>query len=204
MSEKFYKVAIDSPYPVIKGFVQGFIQGRGHAFDYYFLKRGGDKRGALSDAFKDYLSLHCHSLLCLPESVLEAFERAIQGAMDTLGAHIESIERIESASFRFSFHLYSETYANCCKDVLKKLPAGVKLERYAPVESVHDGITQMHDTIYEFAPIASYTYEGGGLLTGDFAGILQMYRKIKTCPISGDVMCGDLRVEVAEKEPVAV
>ncbi len=198
MATLFYVLSLDTPFPIVKGFVQGFMQGRGSSFTYFFPRKGGIKKETFGDVFKEYLSLHCSTQICIPENVLREFKLAVNQSQESIGIHIEAVKKIESAYFRFHFHIYTEEFAHNMKSIMKKIPAGVKVEQYEPVESRNEAIVGVHEAIYEYSPVSSYAYEGSGNIIGEFEGVLDMYLRIKKSPVTENILCSDLHLELEE------
>jgi hypothetical protein len=190
MSQQFSEVVIDAPFLLVKGFLMGYMQGRGSEFPYFFHHKHGIKHETLGEIVKEALHLECHTRLCLPDAIIPGFREALAAVHDRIHTLILSEKAIKRASFSFSYHIYSEERSGPCKDVLKTLPEGVELQNYRPAElrsSTPVGVA-------EFSTINQYCYEGSGMIAGDFEGVMAVYLKIKRHSLCDAVLVSEIEL----------
>lgn len=190
MSQQFSEVVIDAPFLLVKGFLMGYMQGRGSEIPYFFHRKHGIKHETLGEMVKEVLHLECHTHLCLPDSIIPAITEALAAVHDRIRTSIKSEKAIKSASFTFSYHIYSENRSGPCKDVFRNLPEGVELQNYRPAELRSNSPVG----IAEFSTINQYCYEGSGSVTGDFEGVMAVYLKIKRHSLCDAVLVSEINL----------
>lgn len=199
MAIQFNEVVITAPFLVVKGFLMGYMQGRREQFAYFFHRKHGIKHEAFSEMVREFLHSTCRTHLCLPEDVLPDFEQALQNVEEKIGARIESKKRINRAEFSFSFHIYDESLTAACKELFASLPPGVELLNFAPLELA--GETAV--AVAEFSQIHQYCYEGNGLASGDFEGVMNFFLAIKRHSLKSQILCSEIRLNLEqEQKPV--
>lgn len=191
MSTVYTELVIKAPFLLVKGFLLGYLQGQNTTFPYFFHRKAGIRRETLGDLVRELLDLDCHTHLCVPEEKLPEFVAALGNVQEVIPMTVESQRRIKSAHSHFSFHLYDENMSAACKDVFHRLPEGVHLEKFNPVESREDLAR-----ITDYGKINPYAFEASGEVVGDFDGVMQMYLAIKRCTLHGSILCSEIRLEL--------
>ncbi|RPH88940.1 MAG: hypothetical protein EHM72_20990 [Calditrichaeota bacterium] len=193
MSQKFSHVVMTAPFLVAKGFILGYMQGKQQEFPYFFHHKYGIKHESLGEMMREVLHMECHTHLCLPTSILPEFKKALGAAKDRLNMSIKSEQLIQSASFSFSYHIYTEERSGACKDLFRVIPEGVELLNYHPTELCGSGVM----SVPEFGKINQYCYEGNGTAKGDFEAIIAFYTKIKQHSLCDSVLVSEIQLEYA-------
>ncbi len=191
MSQPFTEVVIEAPFALVKGFLMGFMQGRGKEFPYFFHRKHGIKRETVGEFLKEALHLECTTHLCLPDAVLPEFTAALKGVEDRFGVRIKQQRPIMSASFRFSWHVYSEERSGPCKELFRNLPEGVELLDFRPAElrsSIPAGVA-------EFSTLNPYCFAGSGTVSGDFEGVMEMFLRIKRSTLCDSILLSEIKLE---------
>ncbi len=190
MKQTYYELVIQSPFLLIKGFLMGFMYGRGEEFPYFFNRKAGIRRETLGEVIKEYLSLDNYTHLCLPENIVPEFETALEKAHPKIGVTIEKKNKIRSAEFTFSFEIYNEEQAQVCKELMKNLPEGVELHNFEPKEIRYETI----HGVKEYAPLHPYIYRGQGIVRGDFEPLIEFYLRCKRSSIRELILCSEVRL----------
>ncbi|MDZ7316688.1 MAG: hypothetical protein ONB24_11225 [candidate division KSB1 bacterium] len=175
MAERFYEIVVDAPFLLTKGFLMGYMQGSGKSFKYFFHRRHNIRRETMGEIVKELLHLECQTHLCLPESAVDEFEKALANAFEQLHTSIKQKRLIKSASFSFSYHVYAEERVGPCKEIFRSLPPGVELRNFQPVELR----ANLPAGVAEYTTLNTFCYEGSGVAAGDFEGIMELYLRIK-------------------------
>lgn len=195
-AQPFYELVIQSPFLLIKGFLMGFMYGRGPEFPYFFHRKAGIRRETLGEVIREYLSLDNYTHLCLPEKVVPDFVAALERAEPKIGVRVVKKRKIKEAEFRFGFEIYSEDQAAECKALFAKMPKGVSLLNYNPVEIKDEHIRG----IKEYAPSHPYIFRGQGLVKGDFEPLVDFYLKCKRSGVRDFLLCSEIRLEYETEE----
>lgn len=190
MSIQFCELVINAPFLLVKGFLVGFMQGRGDSFDYYFHRKSKIERDTLGEFVKEVLHLDCHTHLCLPKDIVPVFRQALENVKGKINAEVLSEKDIQSASFKFSFHLYDEKATGPCKELFRRLPEGVQLVDYYPMELRANHFAG----VSEYGRVNPYTFEGSGTVRGEFAGVMKFHRTISEHELGESILCSDIRL----------
>ena len=70
MSQPYSELVLNAPFLLVKGFLMGFMHGRGENFYYFFQHKKSIKRDAMGDMLREVLALECYCSLCLPNYML--------------------------------------------------------------------------------------------------------------------------------------
>lgn len=194
MSQKFSHVLMTAPFLVVKGFILGYMQGKEQEFPFFFHHKYGIKHESLGEMMREVLHMECHTHLCLPEAILPELKKALAAVYDRLSITIKSEQLIKSASFSFSYHIYTEERSGACKDLFRVIPDGVALVNHHPTEFRGTGVM----SVPEFGKINQYCYEGNGTAKGDFAAIIALYTKIKQHTLCDSVLVSEILLEYEE------
>lgn len=194
MGAKYYELIIRSPFLLVKGFLMGYMHGRGESFKYFFHRKAGIRRETLGEILKEYLTIDNYTHLCLPEDVTEHFVTALKRAEPTIGITVEKKRPIAGAEFTFSFDLYNENQIRQCKELFEDIPAGVELINFHPLERRDVKLKG----IKEYAPMHPFIYQGQGTAQGDFEAIVDFYLKIKRSELADFILCSEIRLHYAE------
>lgn len=196
MSAAFSEVVINAPFLLVKGFLMGYLQGRGETFPYFFHRKHSINHETPGELMREMLHLECHTPICLPSEVVPDVQTALDNVHDKLGIDIKSVRPIKRASFTFSFHLYSEERTGACKELFRHVPEGVELLDFSPTELRGGSVVG----VSEFGNINQYCYEGSGKVHGDFQGVMELYLKIKHHSLADSILVSEIKLEVEDNK----
>jgi len=166
MAKQYSEVVFEGHHGNIRGFIEGFIAGSGKEMSFFFSDRAGVKAETMSEVIKEWISLSnkIHHVIMeseLLDRIKKALEKLSDG--DSLNrSSIKSAKAIKAASFKFTFSTYGRKYGEDIKKLLEKLPGGLSLKDYAPVEKVDKDAKGVE----LYSPAHEYTFEGSGVITG--------------------------------------
>ncbi|MCU0845253.1 MAG: hypothetical protein MUC76_10040 [Spirochaetes bacterium] len=166
MTKQYSEVVFEGPYSNIRGFIDGFIAGSGKEFAYFFSDNAGVKAETMSEVLKEWISLSnkIHHVV-MESDLLDKIKKSLEKSVDSDSlnkASIKSAKAIKSASFRFKFNTYGRKYGDDIKKLLEKLPGGLSLKEYAPVEKVDKDARGVE----LYSPAHEYSFEGTGVIAG--------------------------------------
>ncbi len=188
MSSKFSELVIDGNFMLVKGFLLGFLSQENAEGKYFFHRKAGIRRESFKDMLKEFFELDNYAHVCLDDSLINRFVEAAKFFTSITGNKIKSIKPVSSASFTFSFEVFNKDLADETKKILHNLPDDVKLEDYIPFEDkVSEG-----KGVEGYAPLHEYTLRARGKFAGDFAGIMDIYLKIKRSDLSESIVCSEV------------
>ena len=194
MCQPYSELVLSTPFLLCKGFLMGFMNGRGEQFNYFFPRKKSVRKESIGELIREALDLDCHTHLCLPNYVLETFKNSVRQAEPVIGMKIESEREIDGCEFSFSFHIYNEQQARQCKKLFTLSDDKVTLENYQPEEKRQENLVG----IQEYAPIHPYVFEGHGTAKGEFEDLAKFYLTLKKSDISNFILCSELRYALRE------
>ena len=190
MEKKYYEVVFEGHYNAIFGLLKGFLLGKNQNWKFYFSKHIGAKTETLADKIMDWavLSNKVHHVV-MEADFFNEFKKAITAFNKTKTRgeqskfvhmkYIKSAKIIKKASFDFKAKTYGRPYGEEIKAMLKKLPAGVKLQNYKPKEEIHKSAKGVE----LYAPDHEYAFEASGTLSGSVMEIISLRKKLDDHPL---------------------
>ncbi|MGV7930829.1 MAG: hypothetical protein AB2L13_18345 [Spirochaetota bacterium] len=166
MAKQYSEVVFEGHYSNIRGFIEGFIAGSGKELSFFFSEQAGVKAETMSEVLKEWISLSnkIHHVVMeseLFEKIKKSLERLTDSDSLNKGS-IKSAKAIKTASFRFKFSTYGRKYGEDIKKLLEKLPGGLSLKDYSPVEKIDKDAKGVE----LYSPAHEYTFEGTGVIAG--------------------------------------
>jgi hypothetical protein len=166
MAKQYSEVVFEGHYSNIRGFIEGFIAGSGKELSFFFSEQAGVKAETMSEVLKEWISLSnkIHHVVMeseLFEKIKKSLERLTDSDSLNKGS-IKSAKAIITASFRFKFSTYGRKYGEDIKKLLEKLPGGLSLKEYSPVEKIDKDAKGVE----LYSPAHEYTFEGTGVIAG--------------------------------------
>ena len=190
MSTAFSELVVEGPFTMVKGFLLGFLACRKPEGKYFFHRKDNIRRETFGEFVKELFELENYVHFCLEDDVIEPFKTAINLYTKITGYKIKSIKAIKGAEFSFAAEIFNKKIAEGFKEILKNLPEDVKLDDYYPSEQINKDAKG----IESYAPLHEYIFRSKGTITGDFAGLMDLYTKIKRGNLSDFVMLSQIRL----------
>ena len=192
MGKSFTELVIAGSFDLVKGFLIGFRCGTGEEFSYFFHNRSGIRRDTLGEALKDILAIEYHVHLCMEDTVLERFKKAVAATSPQIGLKIVAEKPIWSARFDFSFSINNRETADNVKKLFAGIPKTVALENYQPGE---EDFAEHEKAVGGYAPLHRYTFKGSGSAHGEFGSVMELYLAAHRIPGKDLVLTGDIMLE---------
>lgn len=190
MATTFSELVIEGPFMMVKGFLLGFLGCRKPEGKYFFHRKNNIRRDTLREFLKELFELENYVHVCLEDELIEPFQKAIKLYTQKTGYKIKSVKPIKGAEFSFAAEIFDRKMAEEFKNIIKHLPAGVKLDYYFPVEQTDEDAKG----IEAYAPLHEYAFRAKGTITGDFGGLIEIFNKIKQSPLGDFVMLSQIRL----------
>ena len=127
MKTTFSELVIEGPFALVKGFLVGFLCTYPELPRYFLHRKVGIRRHTLRDLLSELFEFENLVHLCLEDSVVEEFKRAIARATPPISISIKSLKKIASTEFNFSFEIFDKTLADRCKGMFSNLPTMLAL-----------------------------------------------------------------------------
>jgi hypothetical protein len=176
----YHEIIIKGDGALVDAYIKGFLSGRGIKSGFYFSREWPFHLPSLRERFKYHGEVE--HVICVAR-----IRQTIVGSINKSDLDIEVAEtrKIESLSFQFDFETAHRQTAASIKRTLAKLPEGVMLEDFEPVETVHPS----GKGVEGYAPLHEYEFEGHGTARGDVDGVLRLHRRLRenTCFRTRDI-----------------
>lgn len=127
----FYEVVFRGKPKVVRAFLSGLIVGSELEATIYYNYDVGIEHGGTAEKLADLVGIGgaaCHAIV---DAGTAALLRKLRKRINTETAlEITALRRVKSARMEFEFHTYGPTYHRQIVDLLRGLPAGLKLKDY--------------------------------------------------------------------------
>jgi hypothetical protein len=178
MGRTFVEVVVEGPRGRSRGFVEGYLAGRGLDERLLDAEEEGFDCETLRERLREILHpgeevLH---LLVPAETLDEVREAADAAASRGIVVAIRASRPLVGASFVFSFAAYSPEHGRRVLALLSDLPEGVRLLRERPFEERLDPAAR---GIEAYSPAHEYEFRGKGTVEGDLEGVLAVRRRLR-------------------------
>ncbi len=174
----FYEFVVEAPLLLTKGFVYGWIRGKGIEDEVvYFSKMLGIERSTLADSLREWFGLENLTHFVVRADVAEDLKKCIERCTERLGLRLRSVKPIKAASVKFSFSIYNREIAEKLKKAIENLPA-----EYIKKHKEEEKYIKEADQTEMYAPLHPYVYEGEYEVEGPFEKIIDFYKVIKELP----------------------
>ena len=189
MKKTFSELVIEGNFTLVKGFLMGFICGVSPETKYFFNRKTGIiRRDTLMGLVKEFLEFEDYIYICLEDSIIDDFKKAVEIAEPKIGIQIKDIKKIKSAEFKFSFEIFNEDIAKECKTIISNAPQSVNFIGFEPTEKI-DKDAPLIGYRWESHP---YSYKGKGIGKGDLADVVELFLNFKRSRISQFVECDEV------------
>ena len=185
----YVEVVLEGSGDLIKGFVIGFLEGRGIRGKAVFeADDSAGEEGALDQLLRLVSLKEDRIHVIAQEGVHELLTEALQKCKKELPIRVVSVRRIRKASFDFRFHTYSKSAGRELKSLFQNLPEGLCLEGYQPREVLNPDAKG----IEAYAPEHDYEIQAEGTVRGEPAKVTELYDRLKHYEL---VELGEIRME---------
>jgi hypothetical protein len=192
MVKSFSEIVIEGHFGLVKGFLMGFLYGSEKEFSYFFHRKSGIRRETLKDLLKELFEFENFVHLCIESSKVSKFIKAIENSNDKIGLQVQSVKKIKSAGFNFSYEVFNEEIAYEIKNLFLEDAKKVKLQNYKPV-NIKD---KEAIGIEGYAPEHHFIGRGSGQVKGNFLYVMELYLKIKRCKSSELIISNDIILQL--------
>ncbi len=176
MTARYYEVVVEGSFDLIKGFVLGFLQGRGIEGEAVFsAERHVRQSEGIGQLLRQLTRRGNKSSIIIGEGVGRLLREALERTGDELDLKVLSVREIKSAHFDFKFRTYAKAAGEDLKETFTNLPAGVAVEGLDLKEEVRPEAKGVE----AYAPLHHYEIRGKGRVTGDAKAVIDFYDRIE-------------------------
>ena len=90
MVKSFSEIVIEGHFGLVKGFLMGFLYGGEKEFSYFFHRKSGIRRETFKDLLKELFEFENYVHLCIENSKVSKFNKAIEKSHDKIGLQVRS------------------------------------------------------------------------------------------------------------------
>jgi hypothetical protein len=177
MNEHYYDVVIEGSLDLMKGFVMGFIEGRGVAGDIFFGEEYHIESESKVGLLLQLMGFHDKTCTVIVGSGLyEVLAAALKRRQNTIPLRILKVRQVSNASFAFSFGTYSREVGEEISSLLAHLPEGIVHE---PDIELHRILDPEGKGLETFTPLHDYELNGKGRISGSVKGVFELYHRLQ-------------------------
>jgi len=176
MNKDYYEVVIEGHLDLAKGFVMGFLAGRGIEGGAFFDEAchiaGENEAGPLLRL------IHAHdnvSTLIVGSGLYDLLAAALSRHPHVIALSVKKVRRVLSAAFACTFRTYSREVGDKIKEILSCVAEGVDGESGF---EMHEKLDPEGKGIELFTPLHDYELAGKGRISGSVRGVLDLYQRL--------------------------
>jgi hypothetical protein len=183
MQKNFTEVVFEGDYHSIRGYIEGFIAATGKDLSCFICSDSEVETETLSEHIREWISLGTRLHHVLMEDELLAGIKAALAASGEKGllnrSSIRSSKTVKSACFNFKFTAYGRKYADEIKELIGRLPDGVTLAGYNPVEEIDEECKGVE----LYTPCHDYVFKGDGIISGPVDLVIPLRATLDAHPL---------------------
>ena len=170
MATTYTEIMIKGEPVLIKGFVIGFLEGRGDKGDTFVEEERIEEDSPL-EMILHFFTGHPHLVPVIAETgMVESLCKALQNRKEEIPSEVMSVRDVTGAFFEFKYKAFSEEVGKSLQAFFSDLPEGVEMKAgYKPEEK----ITPSGKGVEAYAPLHDYELKGSGVVRG---GVKEVYR----------------------------
>ena len=176
MNESFFEVTIEGSLELMRGFVAGFLEGRGVAGDVFFgddYHIDGESPAGLLLRLTGVRGKTC--TVIVGAGLHDLLAPALEKRRRVVPLKILKVREVIDASFEVSFRTYSREVGTEIKGLLENLPEGVSREAAFKMHEVFDPEGKGVDA---YAPLHEYELDGKGWISGPVKSVFGLYHQL--------------------------
>ncbi len=190
MNERYYEVVIEGNIELIKGFVMGFLAGRGIEGGVFFDTGCRIEGACTAGPLMRLISAHDDiSVVIVGSGLHDLLVTALTRQENIIPLRIQKAREVLSAAFDCEFRTYSREVGTQLKGIVSRIPEGVDGESGF---EMREKIDPEGKGVELFTPLHDYELTGKGRISGSVRGILDLYHQLGRFEV---VELGELELE---------
>ncbi len=176
MNKEYYEIVVEGPFDLIKGFVVGFLEGRGIQGEAIF---GEDHHVENEGRFGQLMRLigikgdRVH--LIVGEGFMNILKEGIERRGHELALKIVSEKKIIQASFGFRYKAYKKDLGEQLISLFGDPPVGLSVADYESKET----LLPEGKGVEAYAPLHEYEVNGSGRIYGSIKDVIGFYGTVE-------------------------
>jgi hypothetical protein len=193
MNESYFEVVVEGSFNLMKGFVVGFLEGRGVAGDVFFGKDYHIEKESPVGLLMRLTGTHDKTCTVIVGAGLHGLlAAALEKRRHVIPLRMVQVRQVSSAAFDVMFRTYSKEVGTEINDLLNQLPEGVIRESDF---EMHEMLTPEGKGIDAYAPLHEYKLDGKGRISGSVKGVFDLYFRLGRYEV---VDLGDMELTYGE------
>jgi hypothetical protein len=176
MNKQYYEVVIEGNPDLMKGFVMGFLAGRGIEGGVFFDQECHIEGESTVGHLMRLIGMSDNECIVIVGSGLhDLLVAALQKHHPPIPLHIRKARQVLSAAFDCTFKTYSRQVGAEIKEILSRIPEGVVgecgLEMQEKLDPEGKGVEF-------YTPLHDYELTGKGRISGSVKGVLDLHHRL--------------------------
>ncbi len=190
MNERYYEVAIEGKNDLVKGFVMGFLAGRGIEGSVFFDAECHIAGECAAGPLMRLISVRDNiSVVIVGSGLHDLLVAALNRREHIIPLRIQKVREVLSAAFTCEFRTFSREVGAELKEIVSGIPEGVDGESGF---ELHEKIDPEGKGVELFTPLHDYELTGKGRISGSVRGVLDLYHRLGRFEV---VELGELELE---------
>ncbi|MFB3926077.1 MAG: hypothetical protein ACE14T_08480 [Syntrophales bacterium] len=179
MESKYYELVLEGRYELIKGFVLGYLEGKGIEGEAVFEQEHHiQSRGRLKQILR-LLAVEDQARILIGENLGRLLRDVLEKTGRRLDIRIVSFREISTAWFTFRYQAFSRQFGDELKGLFANLPENVKLTDY----ELKENIRREAKGIEAYAPEHEYEIKASGKIAGPAGPVIDFYDRAEHYPL---------------------
>jgi len=193
MNEQYYEVVIEGHFDLMKGFIMGFLAGRGIEGGVFFDQECHIEGGCSTGPLMRLIGARDNvSIVIVGSGLHDLLVAALNRHPHVIPLRIRKVRKVLSAAFNCKFRTYSREVGAELKDIVNRIPEGV--DGKSGFE-MHEKLDPEGKGIELFTPLHDYELTGKGRISGSVKGVLDLYQRLERFEV---VELGELELTFGE------
>ena len=180
MTGRCWELAMEGYFDLIKGFVVGFLEGKGMGGAALFAQEHHVKHDPeIKHIFCTLTGQEDRVRVLADESVCQLLQDALANVHDALPLKLLAARDVAGAQFGFIYEALAQELGDELKGLFTNLPEGVSIVGY----EVEENVAPEGKGIEAHAPLREYGSKARGKITGAVKGVIEFHDKLEEHPL---------------------
>lgn len=173
MNKKYNEVVFEGSFELMKGFVLGFLEGKGIQGEAIFeAEHHIENESKFGQLLRFIGAKGDRTNLIVGAGLHDLIRQAIENRNLKNDLKIVSVREITEAYFEFSYHAYSRKLGEELKTLFGSLPPGLRIEK---ASCLKETVNPDAKGIEAYAPLHEYEIEASGEIHGPVKEVIDLY-----------------------------
>ena len=180
MNRRYFELVVEGQFELIKGFVLGFLVGKGIHESAVFAREHHVKGDTdLKHVLRALTGKEDQARVVVEEGVCQSLAQSLANVREALPLRLVSTREISGAHAVFTYEAYAKEMGDELKALFVNPPEGVAVADYESEEKVEPG----GKGIEAYAPLHHYEIKAKGRITGAVRPLIDFYDQLEQHPL---------------------